>query len=58
MFTMLRLSLRGARKKNRNTILERVLVTDYAAEGRSLARVDGKVIFIDDSVPGDTWMCG
>ena len=41
------------RKKNKNTILERVLVTDYAAEGRSLARVDGKVIFIDDSVPGD-----
>ena len=41
------------RKKNKNTVLERVLVTDYAAEGRSLARVDGKVIFIDDSVPGD-----
>ena len=26
---------------------------DYAAEGKSLARVDGKVIFIEDVVPGD-----
>ena len=26
---------------------------DYAAEGKSLARVDGKVIFIEKSVPGD-----
>lgn len=26
---------------------------DYAAEGRSLARVDGKVIFIERVVPGD-----
>ncbi|MCW3086619.1 MAG: methyltransferase, TrmA family [Sediminibacterium sp.] len=26
---------------------------DYAAEGRSLARVEGKVIFIEGAVPGD-----
>ena len=26
---------------------------DYAAEGKSLARVDGKVIFIEQAVPGD-----
>lgn len=26
---------------------------DYAAEGKSLARVDGKVIFIENVVPGD-----
>ena len=26
---------------------------DYAAEGRSLARVDGKVVFIERAVPGD-----
>lgn len=26
---------------------------DYAAEGRSLARVDGKVVFIEGAVPGD-----
>ncbi|HUR11761.1 MAG TPA: 23S rRNA (uracil(1939)-C(5))-methyltransferase RlmD [Flavitalea sp.] len=41
------------RKKRKHITLQKVLVTDYAAEGRSLARVDGKVIFIDDSVPGD-----
>lgn len=29
------------------------MVEDYAAEGKSLARVDGKVIFIEDAVPGD-----
>lgn len=27
---------------------------DYAAEGKSLARVDGKVVFIEGAVPGDT----
>lgn len=26
---------------------------DYAAEGKSLARVDGKVVFIEGAVPGD-----
>lgn len=30
-----------------------MLVEDYAAEGKSLARVGGKVIFIEDVVPGD-----
>ena len=30
-----------------------MLVEDYAAEGKSLAHVDGKVIFIDKAVPGD-----
>jgi len=29
------------------------LVTDYAAEGKSLAKLDGKVIFISGAVPGD-----
>jgi len=33
--------------------LPQVLVADYAAEGKSLARVDGKVIFIEGAVPGD-----
>lgn len=40
-------------RKRKNIILERVLVEDYAAEGRSLARVDGKVVFIEGAVPGD-----
>lgn len=33
--------------------MEKLLVEDYAAEGKSLARVDGKVIFIENVVPGD-----
>ncbi len=40
-------------KKKKNTILQKILVEDYAAEGKSLARVDGKVIFVEDAVPGD-----
>ena len=41
------------RKKNKNIVLTKVLVEDYAAEGKSLARVEGKVIFIENAVPGD-----
>lgn len=44
--------LRRVRKK-KNIIIENITVEDYAAEGRSLARVDGKVIFIEEAVPGD-----
>lgn len=33
--------------------MEQVLVESYAAEGKSLARVDGKVVFIERVVPGD-----
>ncbi|MGJ7032760.1 23S rRNA (uracil(1939)-C(5))-methyltransferase RlmD [Niabella hirudinis] len=42
-----------ARKKKKNIILENILIEDYAAEGRSIARVDGKVIFVEQVVPGD-----
>jgi len=41
------------RRKKKDIILEQVLVEDYAAEGKSIARVDGKVIFIERVVPGD-----
>lgn len=41
------------RRKNKNIVLEKVLVEDYAAEGKSIARVEGKVIFIERVVPGD-----
>ncbi len=34
-------------------MLEKLLVEDYAAEGKSLAKLDGKVIFIENVVPGD-----
>jgi 23S rRNA (uracil1939-C5)-methyltransferase len=43
----------GVRKKKKNIILEKLLVEDYAAEGKSIARIDGKVIFIENVVPGD-----
>ncbi len=39
--------------KRKKITLENVLVTGYAAEGKSLARIDGKVIFIEGAVPGD-----
>jgi 23S rRNA (uracil1939-C5)-methyltransferase len=40
-------------RKKKKIVIEKVLVEDYAAEGKSLARVDGKVIFIAEAVPGD-----
>lgn len=42
-----------SRKKQKNQVLQQVSVQDYAAEGKSLSRVDGKVIFIEGAVPGD-----
>lgn len=39
--------------KRKKFTLEQVLVTHYAAEGKALARVDGKAIFIEGAVPGD-----
>ncbi|MEO7043833.1 MAG: 23S rRNA (uracil(1939)-C(5))-methyltransferase RlmD [Ferruginibacter sp.] len=41
-------------KKNKRVTLENILVTDYAAEGKALAKIEGKVIFIEGAVPGDT----
>lgn len=40
-------------KKKKPVILQDILVEDYAAEGKSLARVDGKVVFIENTIPGD-----
>src|SRR5215203_2730750 len=40
-------------RKKKNIVLDEVLVENYAAEGKSLARQDGKVIFIENVVPGD-----
>ena len=42
------------KRKQPRIILEDVTVTDYAAEGKAIARVDGKVIFVSGAVPGDT----
>ena len=39
--------------KRKKFLLEKVLVTGYAAEGKSVARQEGKVYFIEGAVPGD-----
>ncbi len=39
--------------KRKKFTIENLPVTGYAAEGKSLARIDGKVIFIEGAVPGD-----
>ncbi len=42
-----------SRKKKPLPILENVTITDVAAEGKSLARVDDMVVFVPFTVPGD-----
>ncbi|MBC6491851.1 23S rRNA (uracil(1939)-C(5))-methyltransferase RlmD [Flavihumibacter stibioxidans] len=39
--------------RKKNITLEKLTVLDYAAEGKALSRVEGKVIFIEGAVPGD-----
>jgi 23S rRNA (uracil1939-C5)-methyltransferase len=41
-------------RKPKNQILENITITDFAAEGRCIAKIDGEAIFIDGPVaPGD-----
>jgi 23S rRNA (uracil1939-C5)-methyltransferase len=40
------------RKKN-YPIIENVEITDIAAEGKSIARIDNKVLFVPRAIPGD-----
>ena len=42
-----------SRKKKPLPLLEQIEITDVAAEGKALARVDGMVIFVPYVVPGD-----
>ena len=39
--------------KRKKVTLENLTVSGYAAEGRSLVKLDGKVIFVEGAVPGD-----
>jgi 23S rRNA (uracil1939-C5)-methyltransferase len=39
--------------RKKNITLEKIRVEDYAAEGKALGRVDGKVVFIEGAIPGD-----
>lgn len=41
------------RKKKPHPILENVTITDVAAEGKSIARVNDMVVFVPFTVPGD-----
>lgn len=41
------------RKKKTHPILENVTITDVAAEGKSIARVNDMVVFVPFTVPGD-----
>lgn len=42
-----------ARKKKELPLLEKITITDVAAEGKALARVDDLVVFVPYVVPGD-----
>ena len=42
-----------SRKKKPLPVLEDITITDFAAEGKSLARVDDMVVFVPWAVPGD-----
>jgi 23S rRNA (uracil1939-C5)-methyltransferase len=39
--------------RNKKLVIEDLPVTGYAAEGKAIARLDGKVIFVEAAVPGD-----
>ena len=41
------------RKRKEFPILENITITDVAAEGKALARVDDMVVFVPFVVPGD-----
>lgn len=41
------------RKKRPKIVIEDVLVEDYAAGGKAIGKSDGKVIFIENCIPGD-----
>ena len=42
-----------ARKKKELPLLENITITDVAAEGKAIARVDNLVVFVPYVVPGD-----
>ena len=42
-----------ARNKKERIILNNIEIETVAAEGNAIARVDGKVLFVPQCVPGD-----
>ena len=41
------------RKSKEQPILENIPITDIGAEGKAIARIDGKILFVPFVVPGD-----
>lgn len=41
------------RMSKRKSIIEQVTIDDFAAEAKCVAKVDGKVIFVENTAPGD-----
>ena len=41
------------RKRRELPLIEKVEITDVAAEGKAIARIDNKVVFVTQTVPGD-----
>lgn len=39
--------------RKKKVVLHNVTMENYAAEGKSLARVEGKVVFVENTIPGD-----
>ncbi len=39
--------------RGKKVVLQNVALENYAAEGKSLARIEGKIIFVENTVPGD-----
>lgn len=39
--------------RRKKVVLHNVVMENYAAEGKSLARVEGKVVFVENTIPGD-----
>jgi len=42
-----------SRHKKERKILENVTIETFAAEGRSMSKIDGKAIFVPQTIPGD-----
>ena len=42
-----------ARKKKPLPLLENITITDIAAEGKAIAKVDGLAVFVPFVIPGD-----
>jgi 23S rRNA (uracil1939-C5)-methyltransferase len=40
-------------RKRKNRILENIRITDIGSEGKSIAKVEGQVIFVTKALPGD-----